>query len=425
MLSPSATTFRIFSLLSVLALTAACSRHTGAAGGPSAATSTARAAPSTPASNNSPLAHGAELYTRYCTLCHAKELTGYAADNAPSLVSRTFLDSATDSFIADAIVNGRPGTAMGAYGKSRSGPLDDNDVHALIAFIRSHGGPAKPLPGSSLHGDPVHGSLLYHDECEKCHGSESQRATALSLFNRALLATATPDFLRYAVVNGRPPTPMPSFAKTLTPQDIEDVVAFVISKQKAAGPVVPQEVPKDLPVVLNPKGKAPKFTLRDERFVSAEQVKQALDEHRRLVIVDARSPADWITFHIPGAISVPYYQAKELERIPNDGTWVIAYCACPHHASGAIVDALRERKYPHTAVLDEGILFWKSRAYPLAGADTATPTPVPPPPPLPAPTVASSATPKPSAARPATPKPGATPSATSKPNTAPQPRTLP
>jgi cytochrome c oxidase cbb3-type subunit 3/ubiquinol-cytochrome c reductase cytochrome c subunit len=395
MLSPFATTLRTFSLLSSLALAAACSRHTGAAGGPSAATSTAHAAPSTPASAGNPLAHGAELYTRYCALCHGKELTGYAADNAPSLVSPTFLDSATDYFIAQAVVNGRPGTAMGAYGKGRNGPLEDNDVRELVAFIRSHGGPAKPVPGSNLHGNPVHGTLVYHDECEKCHGSERQRGTALSLFNRALLATATPDFLRYAVVNGRPPTPMPSFEKTLAAQDIEDVVAFLMSKQQAPMPHVAQEVPKDLPVVLNPKGKPPKFTLRDERFVSADQVKQALAEHRRLVIVDARSPADWIAFHIPGAISVPYYQSKELERIPNDGTWVIAYCACPHHASGAIVDALRERKYPHTAVLDEGILVWKSRAYPLAGADTATPTPAPAPPPPPAPVVSAAASTKP------------------------------
>ena len=323
------------------------------------------------------MAHGAELYTRYCALCHGKELTGYAADNAPSLVTGTFQESATDAFIADAIVNGRPATAMGAYGKDRSGPFEDNDVRALVAFVRSHGGPAKPLPGSSLHGDPVHGALLYHDECEKCHGSESQRKTALSLFNSQLLASASPDFLRYAIVNGRAPTPMPAFGKSLSPQDIEDVLAFVESKKVAPPALVPQEVPKDLPVVINPKGKPPKFTLRDERFVPAEQVKQALAEHRRIVIVDARSPADWIAFHIPGAISAPYYQAAELERIPNDGTWVIAYCACPHHASGAVVDALRARHYPHTAVLDEGILDWKARNFPLAGAAATTPTPAP------------------------------------------------
>jgi cytochrome c oxidase cbb3-type subunit 3/ubiquinol-cytochrome c reductase cytochrome c subunit len=126
-------------------------------------------------------------------------------------------------------------------------------------------------------------------------------------------------------------------------------------------------VPDDLPLVINPKGKAPDFTLRDDRFVSAEQVKRALEAKRRLVIIDARSPSDWIQFHVPGAVPVPYYDTAKLERIPNDGTWVIAYCACPHHASGEVVDALRRRNYPHTAVLDEGILFWRKAGYPIEG----------------------------------------------------------
>jgi rhodanese-related sulfurtransferase len=67
---------------------------------------------------------------------------------------------------------------------------------------------------------------------------------------------------------------------------------------------------------------------------------------------------------------MPYYDTAKLERIPNDGTWVVAYCACPHHASGAVVDALRQRNYPHTAVLDEGILFWREHGYPVEGDAT-------------------------------------------------------
>ena len=98
-----------------------------------------------------------------------------------------------------------------------------------------------------------------------------------------------------------------------------------------------------------------------------EQVKNALSAKQRIVIVDARPPSDWIQFHIPGAISVPYHDRTLLDRIPNDGTWVVAYCACPHHASGEVVDALRERKYTNTAVMDEGILFWKDHGFPLVG----------------------------------------------------------
>ncbi len=324
-----------------------------------------RAAAAAPASE---IAKGASLYAHYCALCHADDATGYAADNAPSLVSRTFLESASDTFIAAGIRDGRPSTAMGAYGKNRHGPLEDADIAAIVAFLRSHGPAPLSLPGSALKGDAVHGGALFHDECEKCHGTATERKTAINLYNPQFLASASPDFLRYAIVNGRPPTPMPSFGAAHMPaQQIEDLVAWLESKKVAPPAPVAAEVPKDLPVVINPKGKAPSFTLREDRFVSAEQVKQALAAHKKLVIVDARSPADWIGFHIPGAISAPYYAVKELERIPNDGTWVLAYCACPHHASGAVVDYLREHGYKHTAVIDEGILFWKAQGYPLAG----------------------------------------------------------
>jgi len=354
-------------LLGVAFALVGCTRHPSTEGGPSAATSTAHAPSAPPSAAARAPATGAALFAHYCALCHGKDATGYAADNAPSLVSHTFLESATDEFIADGIRNGRPGTAMGAYGKSRQGPLEEADVSALIGFLRSRSPAPHALPKSAVRGDAVRGATLFVEQCAPCHGSETERKTALSLFNQELLATASPEFLRFAVVNGRPPTPMPAFGKQLTQRDIEDVLAFVLSKKQTLAPPVQQEVPQNLPVVINPKGKTPTFTLREERFVAADDVKKALAAHRRMVIIDARSPADWLDFHIPGSISGPYYVTAELERIPNDGTWVIAYCACPHHASGAVVDALRAKGYKHTAVLDEGILVWKSRGYPLDG----------------------------------------------------------
>jgi cytochrome c oxidase cbb3-type subunit 3/ubiquinol-cytochrome c reductase cytochrome c subunit len=71
--------------------------------------------------------------------------------------------------------------------------------------------------------------------------------------------------------------------------------------------------------------------------------------------------------HIPGSISVPYYALGRLDALPRDSTWIIAYCACPHHASGTVVDELRKRGYDKTAIVDEGILEWNRRGYPIAG----------------------------------------------------------
>ena len=321
-----------------------------------------------------PGATGAELYARYCKLCHGPSGKGYAADNAPSLVSPKFLGSASDDYIARGIRFGRPETSMAAYGKERGGPLDDAQIAAIVAFLRAKGPAAAALPEQPVSGDGKRGESLFAQKCQSCHGSAKTPGKAPQLFNREFLAAASPAFLRRAIAEGRPPTRMPAFERKLSASQIDDLVAWLVSQRSAsAAPPQAGSVPANLPVVIHPAGKAPEFTLREGRFVPAEQVKRALEEKRRIVIIDARAPSDWLQFHIPGSISIPYYDAAQLDRLPNDGTWVVAYCGCPHHASGVIVDALRQRKFEHTAVLDEGILFWKRQGFPLQGQNPRQP----------------------------------------------------
>lgn len=325
---------------------------------------------------------GRGLYERYCKLCHGPEAKGYAADNAPSLVTQSFLESASDAFIAHSIRAGRPNTPMGAYGVDRGGPLKDAQIDDIIAFLRSQGPKPIKLSEQPASGDAGRGKALYDTTCRACHGTETKRSTAPQLLNPEFLASATPGFMRHAILHGRPPTPMPAYKGVLRPQEIEDIVSYLTKQARSVTPQPPASAsarPKEpAPVVLNPRGGQPKFTLRDGRYVSVEQVKDALAAKKRLVIVDARATSDWLQFRIPGSISVPYYEAGQLERIPNDGTWVVAYCACPHHASGEVVDALRRAKYPNTAVLDEGILVWRERGYPLEGAAVKKQTPAAP-----------------------------------------------
>ncbi len=325
---------------------------------------------------------GAQLYARYCALCHGASATGYAADNAPSLVSKTFLESATDEFIARGIRMGRPNTAMAAYGRTRGGPLAETDIDAIVAYLRSRGPAARQLPSATPGGDRKLGSQLFDRHCVECHGDASKRGTAPSLHNPEFLAAASPAFIEYAITHGRPPTPMLPFAGKLSKSEIAALVSFLQSMAPTTptAPVKSSTVPADLPMVINPSGEAPKFTLRSGRFVGGAQVAQALKEKRRIVIIDARSPADWIQFHIPGSVPVAYYETERLTRVPNDGTWVVAYCACPHHASGEVVDALRKRGYKNTAVLDEGILWWRDRGYPLEGEALTKPPGASPPP---------------------------------------------
>jgi rhodanese-related sulfurtransferase len=118
---------------------------------------------------------------------------------------------------------------------------------------------------------------------------------------------------------------------------------------------------------LNPDGKAPTFNLREGLYVSSKQVYEALQDSTRMIILDARSEVAWRQTHIPGSIPVPYYEEPEafVGDLPNDDTWILAYCACPHAASGRVVKTLRRYGYKNTAIIDEGILVWAQLGYPV------------------------------------------------------------
>jgi cytochrome c oxidase cbb3-type subunit 3/ubiquinol-cytochrome c reductase cytochrome c subunit len=333
------------------------------------------------------LARGQAAYVKYCATCHGPQANGYAADNAPSLRTASFLSTATDPFLRAGIVRGRPGTAMGAYGRSYGGPLEPAEVDAIIAFLRAGGPPRVDLPPRPATGDAAGGKTVYDALCVRCHGTPAQRSSAVHLANPVFLATASDAFLRHAVESGRPPTSMVPWKGALTPRQLDDVLAYVRAMAAPAPPPPPvppvagPPAPRPGPIVLNPKGRAPDFKLKEDLYVSIDDVKHALDEKRRLIIADARAPSDYASLHITGAISTPYYEAKSLDDVPNDGTWVLAYCACPHHVSGQVVEELRKRGYKHTAVIDEGIFAWQHKGYPVVAAPSMVTTPAPPPPP--------------------------------------------
>jgi len=363
---------------------------------PAAPTASALAVPTDPK-----MAQGQQIWTQYCALCHGPDREGYAADNAPSLKSKQFLQTATVPFLRAAIERGRPGTAMAGYARALGGPLTPEQIDVLMAWIRRDAPPAVPLSLTPIVGDLANGQVLYAQKCQTCHGTQQQRADAVHLYNPMLLATALDSYLEYAILNGRDGTKMEAWKDKLQPKEVADLVAWLRSQAKpvpsafaaipqspvgqaadpsAVAPEPPPEEPVEHdPVVINPKGGKPVFTdLRDNRFAPIDQVAKALKDKKRIIIIDARAGSDWKRMHITGSISRPYYNKKRLDDIPNDGTWVIAYCACPHHASGEVVDELKRRGYPNVAVLDEGVFAWQQKGYPIVAEPGAVPVPTPP-----------------------------------------------
>jgi mono/diheme cytochrome c family protein/rhodanese-related sulfurtransferase len=312
---------------------------------------------------------GAALYDQYCALCHGAQGEGYAADNATRLRGQSLLRTSTDEFLQLAIASGRSQTAMAGYSQELGGPLTNEEIDRLVAHLRAwQEGPAIEAPGGDAHGDPERGSRVFERHCASCHGQLAQGETAQSLNRAAFLSEASDAFLRYAIVHGREETPMPGFESKLQPQEIEDLVVF-LRRFEQQPDVVPKHLSPpelaEMQIIRHESGPSPSFTLREGRFVPAAQVEQALASKARLIVLDARTTSDWLIERIPGALPVPYYEiAPIVERLPRDGTWILAYCGCPHAASGQVIDALREAGFENTAVIDEGIFHWIEQGYP-------------------------------------------------------------
>ena len=86
---------------------------------------------------------GAAVYAAACAACHGDEGEGRQGDGgALSLNNPWFLDVATDGFIRYAIVDGRPGTSMGAYGEV----LTEQEIEDVVALIRSWQRPTDTAP---------------------------------------------------------------------------------------------------------------------------------------------------------------------------------------------------------------------------------------------------------------------------------------
>lgn len=316
---------------------------------------------------------GKELYGKYCDFCHGETGKGYAADEAPALANDDLLTIASDAYLEGAILRGRPNTTMSAWSVAAAGPIGAADAASLVAFLRTW--QTKPLALADARevpkGDAAAGAKVWATTCASCHGKEGHGGKYNALANPELLASASDGFLATTIEKGRAGTPMKGFGDKLSAAQVGDLVALLRSWQKPPDTIVelPPKPGELKNVVVNPRGPQPAFDAKAD-FVPVDTVKKEMDRGATMVILDARAPGDYARMHVAGSLSVPFYDAeKYASQIPKD-RFILTYCACPHAASVKLRDALRKLGYPRVAVLDEGILAWRDRGYPVRGGPT-------------------------------------------------------
>ncbi len=308
---------------------------------------------------------GANAYARTCALCHGAHGEGYLADNATALKSPTFLATASDDYLRQSVARGRPGTTMSAWDRPHGGPYSNAEIQGIVAFMRRwQTVPNAPLGGPGISGDLTRARPIYDAHCASCHGATGTEGPNVRLGNAEFLAIAKDEFLRYAILHGRPGTTMGGYEAVLGAQDVDDVVALLRSWAK---PIVIGDAPIPGtmgPVILNPGGPDPDFVLGN-RYTPADTIKKELDRGASFGFLDARAPSDFVAGHVAGANDVPFYEASNyLFALPKD-KWLVCYCGCPHAESGSLADTLYANGFTKVTVLDEGYYVWRDRGYPV------------------------------------------------------------
>jgi mono/diheme cytochrome c family protein len=88
---------------------------------------------------------GRRLFADNCAECHGP--TGEGGGSAPTLHSKQFLGGTSDGQIHSLIAGGISGTDMSAWSLDFGGTLTDDQVNAVVTYLRSLAAKAPSVPG--------------------------------------------------------------------------------------------------------------------------------------------------------------------------------------------------------------------------------------------------------------------------------------
>jgi cbb3-type cytochrome c oxidase subunit III len=186
---------------------------------------------------------GGEIYQSQCSACHGSQGEGGIG---PALNNRAVLKNTLDSVFFSVIRSGVPGTQMPAWSVDYGGPLTDEGVREVVAFMRAWEPTAPEIQPVVFMPDAGRGAVLFSSTCAICHGeggAGTEHAPRLNDPQR--LAALSDEWYRAVIRNGRPAKGMPTWGTVLSPNQIEDIVTL-IAAWRTGTPVSPEFSVPDL-----------------------------------------------------------------------------------------------------------------------------------------------------------------------------------
>jgi mono/diheme cytochrome c family protein len=193
------------------------------------------------AAKGTPLEVGQKLFAQNCAACHGDFGEGGPNPSRPGSIivpigTGEFLKTRDDATLRSIIAQGQPNFGMSPFASANGGPLSADEVDALVAYIRSWEAkpPVELPPDIAVARVSLDASNIFAQLCAQCHGPNGEGGVGPALGDSQFQAKNTDQDIFNTIDKGHAATPMIAWGAVLTPDQIQQLVAYIRQLGKAA-----------------------------------------------------------------------------------------------------------------------------------------------------------------------------------------------
>ena len=186
------------------------------------------------AARGAPTELGQQLFSQNCASCHGDFGEGgpnpaRAGDVIAPISSREYLTTRDDATLRAVISQGQPDFGMSPFSTTNGGPLDDEEIDAIVAFLRSWESdpPVETPPEVAGASVPLSGPQIFADVCARCHGLDGEGGLGPALRGPAFQTRYDDQGLFELISQGHEATAMIAWGEILTSEQIQQLVRAI------------------------------------------------------------------------------------------------------------------------------------------------------------------------------------------------------
>ena len=177
---------------------------------------------------------GQNLFSENCATCHGDFGEGGLNPTRPDDViapisTAEYLKTRDDFTLRAIIAQGQPNFGMSPFGTASGGPLDDDEIDAIVAYLRSwEQNPPVELPPEIRAGSQaLSGADIYAEVCAQCHGPNGEGLVGPSLREAQFQKENTDQDIFETINQGHGASGMIGWGEILTAGQIQQLVVFI------------------------------------------------------------------------------------------------------------------------------------------------------------------------------------------------------